>query len=197
MGRKKQYDEQAALECAMLLIWKKGYESVSTRELASAMGINQFSLYASFESKEVLFERALEFYFQKIIQGWLAAPLTARGAGKERLREFFEVFVEPGDGTFPAGCMIFNAMVGEMAPRPAIQATIKQYETLLTGCFADVIRHDFPQAAALEVESKASLLFCLLAGIAIRKRNGFAGQPVQIVVDQIIKSIYREEHENG
>jgi TetR/AcrR family transcriptional repressor of nem operon len=192
LGRKKNYDEAEALEKAMFLIWRKGYEAVSTRELATAMGINQFSLYASFESKEVLFGRALDLYFQRIIKDWVLKPMVVPGAGKDALRQFFEVFVNTGDGTYPAGCMIFNTMATDEAQRPVIKLTIEKYEAVVTKCFKDIIRHDFPNASSVEVESKASLLLCLLAGIAIKKRNGFEGRPVQIVVDQIIKSIYVE-----
>ncbi len=193
MGRKKKFDEQEVLGKAMLLFWRKGYEAVSTRELAEAMGINQFSLYASFESKQVLFSRALTHYYKQIIQEWLAKPLAASGAGKEVLRKFFEVFIEPGDGSFPAGCLIFNTMMIDQAKRPEIKATIDEYEALLTAGFANIIRSDFPNASASEVESKASMLLCFLAGIAVKKRHGFSGRPVQIVVDQIIKSIYTED----
>lgn len=196
MGRRKKYDEADALQKAMLLFWRKGYEAVSTRELATTMGINQFSLYSSFESKEVLFERALGNYFQCIIQDWLVKPLAAPGAGKDALRHFFEVFVDVGDGSMPAGCMIFNTMSIDEAKRPAVKATVDRYEKLLTESFASIIRHDFPLASSEEVHSKASMLLCLLAGIAIKKRNGFEGHPVQIVVDQIIKSIYMEEPDN-
>jgi TetR/AcrR family transcriptional repressor of nem operon len=193
LGRKKNYDEVEALEKAMLLIWRKGYEAVSTRELATAMGINQFSLYASFDSKEALFGRALDLYFQRIIKDWLLEPMVVPGAGKDALRRFFEVFVNPGDGTYPAGCMIFNTMAIDEAQRPVIKLTIEKYEALLTKCFADIIRQDFPNASSVEIESKASLLLCFMAGIAIKKRNGFEGRPVQIVVDQIMKSIYVEK----
>ena len=193
MGRVKNFDETEVLHKAMLLFWCKGYEAVSTRELAKAMGINQFSLYASFENKEVLYERALAHYYHSIIEEWLAKPLVATGAGKVSLRQFFEVFVEPGDGALPAGCMIFNTMMIDLAKRAKISTIIDEYETLLTAGFSNIIRHDFPDASAEFVESTASLLLCFLAGIAIKKRNGFEGRPVQIVIDQIIKSIYNEE----
>ncbi len=194
MGRKKTYDEAEALNKAMLLIWRKGYEAVSTRELATEMGINPFSLYASFESKEVLFERAMAFYYQSIVHDWIAKPLRRPGAGKAALREFFEIFVDQGSGEYPAGCLIFNTMSIDAGQNPAIKAIIEKYETLLTESFAKIIRHDFPQASAAETTSKATLLLCLLAGIAIKKRNGFTGRPVQQVVDQIIASIYPNQN---
>ena len=192
MGRKKQFDEIEALQKAMILIWRKGYEATSTRELATAMGINQFSLYATFENKEKLFERALDFYFQKIIQEWLVKPLIAPGAGKDALCEFFEVFVTPGDGTYPTGCMIFNTMTVDAGQRPEIKAITQRYEKLLVDSFANLLRHDLPDASEADIHSKASMLLCLMAGIAVKKPNGFEGQPLQIVIDQVIKSLYPE-----
>jgi TetR/AcrR family transcriptional regulator, transcriptional repressor for nem operon len=193
MGRKKQFDENEALEKAMLLIWKKGYEAASTRDIATAMGINQFSLYATFDSKEKLYERALDFYFQQIIQGWLIKPLRVPGGGRDALRQFFEVFVTKGDGTYPTGCMIFNSMTIDAGQRPEVQAIIARYEALITDSFANVLRHDNPQDTDADIEAKASLLLCLMAGIALKKRNGFEGSALQIVVDQTIKSCFPPE----
>jgi AcrR family transcriptional regulator len=193
MGRKKKYEEAEALRTAMLLIWQKGYEAVSTRELAAAMGINQYSLYASFESKEILFERALELYLQQIIENWLAKPLLAEGARGAAIRTFFEVFVEPGQGTFPSGCMIFNTMTIEEARRPAVKMTIDKYQALLTAGFTDILRRDFPNASTEEIAAKAGLALCVLGGIAVKKRTGFAGPPVQIVVDQLMLSLYPDK----
>jgi AcrR family transcriptional regulator len=39
----------------MSLFWRNGYESTSVRMLEKEMGINQFSIYASFGSKQGVF----------------------------------------------------------------------------------------------------------------------------------------------
>ena len=189
MGRKKKYDEAEALEKAMNLFWRTGYEAVKTRDLADVMGINQYSLYASFQSKEALFATALEHYLQVIVCGWLLKPLIDETDGLEAIRQFFQVFVEPGDGTMPAGCLICNTMVATERPNPAVQAVIDRYQSMITEAFAGALHRGKPEADADEIASKANLLFCVVLGIGVRKRIKFSGSPVQQVVDQIVEFV--------
>jgi AcrR family transcriptional regulator len=189
MGRKKKYDEAEVLEKAMYLFWRNGYRAVSTRNLADEMGINQYSLYASFQSKEVLFASALEQYLQVIVCDWLIKPLVGRAHGLIAIRQFFETFVEPGDGTFPTGCLICNTIVDTERPSADVQSVIDRYQSMLTDAFARALRNAHPDASRREIASKADLLLCLMLGIAVKKRNGFEGAPVQRVVDQIMKFV--------
>ncbi|PCH80063.1 MAG: hypothetical protein COB90_09585 [Hyphomicrobiales bacterium] len=189
MGRKKKYDEVEALEKAMYLFWRTGYEAVKTRDLADVMGINQYSLYASFQSKEALFTTALERYLEVIVCDWLLKPLIDQADGLEAIRQFFQVMVEPGDGTIPAGCLICNTMVGTEQPNANVQAVIDRYQSMITDAFAGALHRSKPEADAHEIASKANLLFCLIIGIGVRKRNGFSGHPVQQVVDQIVEFV--------
>lgn len=187
MGRRKSYVESDVLGKAMLLFWRHGFAAVGTRQLADEMGINPFSLYASFKSKEVLFARALDHYLKTFIQGWLICPLDAPGAGLPALRRFLETFVAADDGTHPAGCFICNTMAETISPDPDVQAVIDRYQRLLEGAFANLLRTEFPSADARDIEARAALLLCLVVGIAVKKRNGFQGQPVRIVIDQIME----------
>ena len=61
-GRPRAFDEDQALDAAIDVFWRLGYEGASMAELTQAMGINKPSLYAVFGSKEKLFVRALERY---------------------------------------------------------------------------------------------------------------------------------------
>ncbi|TRW87893.1 TetR/AcrR family transcriptional regulator [Mycolicibacterium sp. 018/SC-01/001] len=63
-GRPRTFDETQALDRAIAVFWRLGFEGASLAELTDAMGINKPSLYAVFGSKEELFIRALERYRQ-------------------------------------------------------------------------------------------------------------------------------------
>ena len=186
MGRNKNYDEDEALKKAMFLFWRKGYRGISTRDLAEEMGINQYSLYASFESKDALFERALGRYLQEIIEDWLLKPLTDPESGLAAIRDFFEMFVEPGTGQIPVGCFICNTMAEIDNPSAPVKRVVAQYQALLADEFAQALKHAFPKAKDQAIAAKASFLQCVMVGIAVKKRAGFQGPPVQQVVDQIM-----------
>ena len=61
-GRPRSFDVDRALDRAMKVFWRKGYEGASLPDLTRAMGINRPSLYAAFGNKEMLFRRALQRY---------------------------------------------------------------------------------------------------------------------------------------
>ncbi|AGZ40938.1 TetR/AcrR family transcriptional regulator [Actinoplanes friuliensis] len=64
-GRPRAFDEDAVLERAAEVFWRRGYEGASLTALTSAMGINRPSLYATFGSKEELFKRAFSRYHER------------------------------------------------------------------------------------------------------------------------------------
>ena len=55
MARRKNYIEEEVIEKAMTLFWRNGYETTSMHMLEQEMGINKFSIYSSFGSKQGVF----------------------------------------------------------------------------------------------------------------------------------------------
>ena len=62
IGRPRAFDMNQALDRALDVFWRKGYEGASLCDLTAAMGINPPSLYAAFGNKEGLFRKALDRY---------------------------------------------------------------------------------------------------------------------------------------
>jgi len=62
MGRPREFDTERALDLALELFWRKGYEGTSLSDLTSALGITRPSLYAAFGNKEALFRTVLDRY---------------------------------------------------------------------------------------------------------------------------------------
>jgi AcrR family transcriptional regulator len=61
-GRPRSFDTGKALDRALNVFWRTGYEGASLSDLTKAMGINRPSLYAAFGDKEKLFRKVLDRY---------------------------------------------------------------------------------------------------------------------------------------
>jgi AcrR family transcriptional regulator len=64
-GRPRAFDVDRALEQAMRIFWKKGFEGTSLPDLTDAMGINRPSLYSAFGNKQSLFRKAVDRYVEQ------------------------------------------------------------------------------------------------------------------------------------
>jgi AcrR family transcriptional regulator len=102
-GRPREFDIDQALQRAMLLFWRQGYEGTSLSDLTRELGLTRTSLYAAFGSKEALFLKALDLYEERA--GYRAAALTARTA-RDYARALLEGAADlHGDQKNPAGCL--------------------------------------------------------------------------------------------
>src|ERR1700730_3969297 len=62
MGRPRSFDIDRALDRALQVFWRKGYEGASLSDLTKAGGVNRPSLYAAFGDKKAMFRKALNRY---------------------------------------------------------------------------------------------------------------------------------------
>ena len=106
-GRPRAFDRDQALEKAMEVFWRKGFEAASLADLTEAMGINPPSLYAAFGDKEQLFLAAVERYQARRGEScpYCEEP-TARAAVEKLLLYMAE---ELTCGDHPRGCMMVMA----------------------------------------------------------------------------------------
>lgn len=102
-GRPREFDLDEALERAMQLFWRQGYEGTSMADLTRELGITRPSLYAAFGSKEGLFLKALDLYEARAgyREAALAAP-TASAYARALLEGAADLH---GDKKNPPGCL--------------------------------------------------------------------------------------------
>ncbi|MCJ9703438.1 MULTISPECIES: TetR/AcrR family transcriptional regulator [unclassified Bradyrhizobium] len=105
MGRPREFDAEMALDQAMEVFWRHGYEGATIAQLTEAMGINPPSLYACFGNKEGLLKAALDRY-SKLRGVWMdevvAAP-TARDVAERMLMGIADKQTDPAN---PPGCLL-------------------------------------------------------------------------------------------
>src|ERR1700733_11263191 len=105
MGRPRAFDMDKALDEAMEVFWRHGFEGATIAELTGAMDINPPSLYAAFGSKEGLLKAALDHYSKRrdeCMSEVLAAP-TAREAAEKLLLRLADMQTDPAN---PPGCLL-------------------------------------------------------------------------------------------
>jgi AcrR family transcriptional regulator len=105
IGRPREFDAETALDQAMEVFWRHGYEGATIAQLTEAMGINPPSLYACFGNKEGLLKAALDRY-TKLRTVWMdevvAAP-TARDVAERMLMGIADKQTDPAN---PPGCLL-------------------------------------------------------------------------------------------
>ncbi len=111
MPRPKEFDPDQALEKAMQVFWRRGYEATSIQDLVEQMGINRFSLYDTFGDKHQLFLASLRHYDEKTAGEKLRA-LEHSEEGLPALRRYFDEWVEWAQlrGGSP-GCLMANSAI--------------------------------------------------------------------------------------
>lgn len=114
IGRPTEFDRQAALEKAMLLFWRNGYEATGLTELTQEMGIGRQSLYNAYGDKHSLFVEAMEHYANTNAQIFIDI-LRSSGSPSGNIRKVLEAVIEFVESRDCRGCLVTNSIV-ELAP---------------------------------------------------------------------------------
>jgi len=108
MPRNKAYNEEMVLQSAMNVFWNNGYKATSIRLLEKEMGINQFSIYASFKNKKDLFISSIRKY-REHVKGNVFQDLLKPDAGLTELKTFLLNTTDKRKAKFNyRGCLVVN-----------------------------------------------------------------------------------------
>ena len=173
MPRTKEFEPLEALDAAMQLFWRKGYEAASMRELLDAMGIGRGSFYDTFGDKHALFMAALD-RFQEVRTSWVEEVLGDSGLDGVR-----EVFGRTVDGLVEfeprRGCLLANSAV-ELAPHdPEVAGRISRYVHSTEAAFEGALvraRENGEILADSDPKALARFLVNTLHGMRVLARAG-------------------------
>jgi AcrR family transcriptional regulator len=172
-GRPRSFDRNAALDKAVRLFWRQGYEATTVRDLTDELGIGAPSLYSAFGDKQRLFLEALTVYDEQygdFIDRALAEEPTARLAAARVLTEGPERYTRPG---LPTGCLIASGDAGTTNAEVCEQ--LAKLRARKVAAFTRKIRADM-NAGRLPADTDAAALgrytMAMVTGIAHSARDG-------------------------
>lgn len=138
MARPREFDIDHAVDQAMELFWRQGFEATSLHDLLGELGIGKGSLYAAFGSKEQLYARSLERYCGRHAAGLIERLETARPL-RAALHDVLRKLAEADLADPERGCLLVNAAV-ERSDHPGtvdrVAATMQLIEAALVTALA-------------------------------------------------------------
>ena len=183
-GRPRGFDRDKAVDTAMRLFWRHGYEGVSVGDLTDAIGIAPPSLYAAFGSKAGLYREALDRYAGLPgaldgLQGARDLPEAVAGL----LRAAVRAVTDPAR---ERGCMVSSGLVqcglghGELARDLAGRRQANRV------AIARALGQWLDGAAA---EALAGHLSAVLYGFSVQARDGASSDELGLIVDDVVAGV--------
>ena len=168
---------------------KKSYEGASLADLTAAMGINRFSMYATFGNKEALYVKAMEAYNEvrrrRIVE--LLTGESAREAIDHMLRDIVTRFTESAHGV----CFVTQ---GPLSPEEASEET-RQLMARRRSEVEEAIRKRLESAieqgeipSDISAADHARYFAVIIQGIALQAQHGGTCEELMRAVDVVMSS---------
>jgi AcrR family transcriptional regulator len=191
MGRPRSFDLDEALDRALQVFWRKGYEGASLSDLTKAVGVSRPSLYAAFGDKKALFHKALDRYLTgpaAYTQEALEEP-TARAVVERLLQGAADLNAAPRN---PGGCLMVQGALASGHTGDSIRQE-------LVACRAAgeaALRRRFQRAkserdlpADTDPADLARYLATIIYGMAVQAAGGASRDKLQHVVEMALRTL--------
>ncbi|MGN8646667.1 TetR/AcrR family transcriptional regulator [Gracilibacillus sp. HCP3S3_G5_1] len=190
MGRNREFDVEQALEAALCVFWRKGYEATSYTDLTQATGVERPALYSAFGNKEALFRRVLERYYEHYHDFFPAAlelP-TSREVVASIFRGAAELQTRYPD---KKGCLyVHGDLAGSDDAEPIRRSLIDaraEGEASLRDRFERAKQEgDLPETANCAV--LATFVMAVLHGMAVQAKAGVSRNMLEAVAEQALST---------
>ena len=173
-GRPRSFDREQALQEAMLVFWRHGYETTSISDLTEAMGVSAPSLYAAFGDKKCLFLEAMHRYAGSPddFAATLAESPTAYQAVHHMLMSAADAFT---NARTPRGCLLASATASTSSESADVQDAVAQVRRQVMARLRSRIEVDV--AAGLlppdtQAKSLATFVIAVVQGMSVLARDG-------------------------
>jgi AcrR family transcriptional regulator len=190
-GRPREFDTDVALERALEVFWRKGYEGTSMADLTEAMGISRPSLYAAFGNKEELFRHVFDRYADgpgAYAREALNAP-TAQAVAGQLLHGAADALTNP---CYPHGCL---SVQGALACGDAAES-IRVELCARRAAFEDSLCKRFERARAegdlppdTDCCDLARYIMVVTGGMAVQAFGGASRDQLHAIASMSLKAL--------
>ncbi|WP_309943689.1 TetR/AcrR family transcriptional regulator [Tardiphaga robiniae] len=185
-GRPWSFDREKAVEAAMRLFWRRGYEGVSIGDLTKEIGVAPPSLYAAFGGKAELYQKAVSRY-EETLGGLDLASIQSATSTAAAVRALLEGAVRAV--THPQlerGCMISSGMVACHPDHASLARDAAARRDAMRERIAEALR---PFVGVDQVRPLARHLAAVLQGISIQARDGSEPAELQEIVEDVVAGV--------
>jgi AcrR family transcriptional regulator len=189
-GRPREFELDAALDSAIDVFWRQGYEGTTLDDITEAMKISRPSLYAAFGNKEETFKRAVARYAvvdMAYIDDAIAEP-SARLVAEHYLRSNVIAITQPGK---PAGCLSIQGGLSGSPEHHRVVAFLGESrrggESRFAARFQRAI-DDGDLAASEDAAELAKYLATVTAGLAVQAAGGAGRAELEVVAERALRA---------
>jgi AcrR family transcriptional regulator len=169
-GRPRSFDCDAALERAMQVFWRHGYEASSVSDLTRAMGINPPSLYAAFGDKQHLYLAAIERYEQGR-RAVVARLLDEAPSARQAIERLLASAAGELTNAECRGCMLSTAQCADEALQSNLAERRAAPKRALKARFERALREG-ELARGTDTGALADFYTVVFQGMALQARDG-------------------------
>lgn len=189
-GRPREFVLDEALDKAIEVFWRHGYEGTTLDDLTGAMDISRPSLYSAFGNKEATFKRAVERYAEvdmAYVMDALDEP-TAHAVAAHYLRANVEAITTPGK---PPGCLSIQGGLSGSREDQRIVHFLNDSRADGEARFADRFRAAIEAGDLPDTEDPAELakyLSVVTAGLSVQAAAGASRDALSRAAERALQS---------
>ncbi|GLZ14281.1 TetR family transcriptional regulator [Actinomadura sp. NBRC 104425] len=184
-GRPRAFDVDEALDRALEVFWRQGYEGTALSDLTAAMGISRPSLYAAYGNKEALFRKVLDRYLDGpggYLRQALLAP-TARAVAEELLRGAIRATTAEGR---PRGCLVVQSALATGEDAAPVRRHVRAHRRASQAALRERLERaraegDLPPDA--DTAALARYLWTTVYGLSVQAAGGAAREDLERVAE--------------
>ncbi|GAA1975681.1 TetR/AcrR family transcriptional regulator [Catenulispora subtropica] len=181
----RSFDRDAALDIAMTLFWRHGYEATSVAALTKAMGINPPSMYAAFGDKRRLFSEAVRRYAET--HGSYGAKALEQTTSYDVVETMLHLaaaeYAGPGH---PPGCLVVDGATNTAEASDDVKQELRAFREGIKQAIAARIAADV-EAGLLppDIDAPALAMFyaAVVQGMSTQARDGATPDELRRMAD--------------